>query len=613
MNNFYQLISKASILTCFFCLCLSNSYAQQGPLNPDRNQPVPSFAPFYHGVASGDPLANSVIIWTRLTTDSLTADVDFTVALDTGMTSVVASGTFMTDASIDYTVKIDVTGLIPETYYYYEFEYENRRSIRGRTKTLPVGDVDSLRFAIVSCSSYGHGYFNAYRRIAERNDIEALIHLGDYIYEYENLGFGTTRNVEPINEILTIDDYRMRHSHYKLDSDLIAVHQQYPVISVWDDHETANDAWNGGAQNHDASEGSWADRKAAGIQAYHEWMPLRTPDVSNEERIYRRFQYGDLLDLNMLDTRLIGRSEQGTDNGLLGTTQYNWLINNLTTTSAQWKLLGQQVMMAPLEIFGIAFSQDQWDGYPTERNNLYNDILTNNVEGLVVLTGDIHTAWGQDLPRSTYDPNTGANSVGVEFVTASVTSPGLPIPIGQFLIQSQNPHNKYVDLDDHGYMILDVNKQRAHCDWYFVDDINNPSNNESWAQAWCNNTGTRHLVQCNSASVANPKYDVTPAPDAPRPVVVSTTQVDPNAPVMLGTYPNPFTEEFQLQVYMNTTASTTISIFDQNGKQITQFVRDDLHRGVNVIPVQAASLAPGIYHIVIQQGNSLQSKPIIKK
>ena len=277
------------------------------------------YEPFYHGVASGDPLPGRVIIWTRVTPDTSTVDsiaVSWRIGTDTNITQVINSGITYTSSDIDYTVKVDVSGLQPDTWYYYSFTAFGKNSLTGRTKTAPTGDTDSLRFAVVSCSSYEHGFFNAYERIASRNDIDAVLHLGDYIYEYQAgsySNFITDRDYEPSNEILSLSDYRIRFSHYHLDPDLRYLHQQYPWINVWDDHETANNSWTDGADNHTTlTEGSWTDRKSAAVQAYFEWLPIRLPDPADDQRIYRNFNFGDLLDIHMLDTRLEGRAEQLT-------------------------------------------------------------------------------------------------------------------------------------------------------------------------------------------------------------------------------------------------------------------------------------------------------------
>src|SRR5687768_9775595 len=218
--------------------------------------------PFYHGVASGDPLTDRVIIWTRVTPeDSLSSvEVSWEIATNDQFDPVLKKGTVKTSPARDYTVKVDVDGLNPNTYYYYRFNAFKKMSPTGRTKTLPQGSVDSLKFAVVSCSNWQHGYFNAYDRIAEKQ-VDAVLHLGDYIYEY---GIDNAKNVDrrhiPEHEILTLADYRTRYSQYHLDAGLRKMRQQHPIITIWDDHEVANNTFAEGAQNHQPQEGDFAAR-----------------------------------------------------------------------------------------------------------------------------------------------------------------------------------------------------------------------------------------------------------------------------------------------------------------------------------------------------------------
>jgi alkaline phosphatase D len=331
-------------------------------------------ADFNHGVASGDPLTNQVIIWTRVTPDAQRdVSIKWEMATDAGFTSVVATGTGTTSADVDYTVKVDVEGLQPATDYYYRFLTVNNTSPTGRTRTLPEGSVTAAAFAVVSCSNYPAGFFNVYREVANQ-EVDAVLHLGDYLYEYSADGYASERAealgrvVEPVTELLTLADYRTRYAQYHRDVDLQAAHAAHPFIVVWDDHEVANDSWREGAENHDPdTEGSFEARKLAALQAWHEWLPVRPPQ-SVDDIIYRRFQYGDLLDLLMLDTRLIGRDKQYTysdfttggiidvdaaraafgdsNRTILGSEQLNWLREQLTQSNAQWQVLGQQVLMA---------------------------------------------------------------------------------------------------------------------------------------------------------------------------------------------------------------------------------------------------------------------------
>jgi alkaline phosphatase D len=597
----------------------TNLFAQTEPGRSNINSLM---KPFYHGVASGDPLTDRVIIWTRITPDSTITgniSVDWRMALDTAFTQIVTFGTTSTNELTDYTVKVDVTGLLPNTFYFYEFSALNGKSVIGRTKTAPSGDVDSLRFAVVSCSNYEYGYFNAYKRIAQRNDIDAVLHLGDYIYEY---GVGSYsgnvdgRTNEPEHEIITLEDYRIRHSHYRLDPDLRRVHQQYPFIVVWDDHESANDSWKGGAENHDpATEGDWSVRKANSIQSYFEWMPIRVPDPNDNERIYRQINYGDLVNFLMIDTRLYGRDLQvGTTSpslndpgrSLLGASQYSWMMDKLENSTSRWNILGQQVMMAPLKIFGTPVNTDQWDGYPVERSKLLNEVVDKNIPNLVVLTGDIHTSWANDLPLSGYNASTGANSAGVEFVATSVTSPGAPIGFGTSVIKSANPHMKYIELSSRGYLILDINKTRTQADWFYTI-INTPSETDQFAISYRVNDGERFLRTATGPSV-RPGAQPIPAPNEPQPLnVEKQDQI-----VVVGQYPNPFIDKFVVQFYMQKTQVVTIRIIDMTGKIIMNSSMGEKQTGLHYAEIRAEELAAGTYFVILETPENRVKNTVVK-
>ncbi len=500
----------------FLFLFFSGKISAQDSLDfSQRGSANAMMKPFYHGVASGDPLPDKVMLWTRVTPDTGIVDeivVYWQVALDTAFTQLVNFGKTVTNENYDFTVKVDVCGLEPATHYYYMFHALEQNSIIGRTRTAPASDVDSARFAVVSCSSYEHGYFNAYRQIADRNDVDAVIHLGDYIYEYGVGGYSANisgRTYDPPHEIITLSDYRTRHSHYKLDEDLRKIHQYYPFITTWDDHESANNSWVGGAENHTpASEGPWEVRKDNSVQAYSEWMPIRQPDEYDSLKIWRTIKYGNLLDMIVLDTRLYGRHEQGLANAsspnkkLLGDVQFDWFEDQLSDTSALWKIVCQQVMMAPLRLFGIPLNSDQWDGYQADRSRFINHVTQNNIENVVVLTGDIHTSWANDIPGSNYNPFNGNNSVCVEFVTTSITSPGFPFSVPSLTIQSSNPHMKYIQLTKKGYVILDVNENRAQADWNYVSTITSKNFNPESGESWFVNKGERHVRKAGSATTS---------------------------------------------------------------------------------------------------------------
>ena len=475
---------------------------------------------FQHAVASGDPLADAVIIWTRVTADAPGGGVDvhWQVARDVAFADIVKSGTFMTSEDRDYTVKVDVTDLSPGTTYYFRFVALGGSSPVGRTRTAPAGGVTRLRFAVVSCSSYAHGFFHAYRTIAKRLDLDAVIHLGDYIYEYATGEYGLARPYEPPHEIVTLADYRTRYGYYRKDPDLQAVHRQHPFIAVWDDHESANNAWAEGAENHTTGiEGSWADRRAAAAKAYAEWMPIREND--GPQKIYRALRYGDLADIIMLDTRSWGRAEQVVQSDsrfndpnrqLLGQDQEAWLTDRLLGSGAKWKLIGQQVMMGQLPIF---FNNDAWDGYPAARQRFLDVLKTNHTNNVVVLTGDIHSSWAINL---THDPNdttvynrqTGEGALAVEFVAPAVSSPGFPDALAQAAQQAAlaTPHIKFADVAKRGYIVLDVTPERTQAAWHHYTAPEQPTVTEAFAMAYATYDGENRLRQESGA-----------APDAPYP------------------------------------------------------------------------------------------------
>jgi alkaline phosphatase D len=569
---------------------------------------------FYHGVASGDPLADAVIIWTRITPDDFTTPVmvNYTMALDTGMVNIVAQGSSLTDVSKDFTVKFDVTGLQPDTYYYYEFSGLGSKSARGRTKTAPIGQVDDLRFAVVSCANLEAGYFNVYKALNERNDFEAVLMLGDYIYEYEEGGYAQNTTIDrifdPTHETITLDDYRLRYSVYHMDQSLQQLHQNFPWVCVWDDHESANDSYMDGAQNHNIGEGLWTDRKLAAQKAYFEWLPIR-PKSENNYEIYRKFQYGNLLDLFMVDTRLNGRNEQGVNvndpnRTMLGADQYQWLTNELSSSTAQWKVLGNQVIMAPITLFGNPINDDAWDGYPTERNNVLNFLNNNNIKNFTVITGDIHTSWAFDLEIN-------SNHVGVEFVTPSVTSPGIPINFGSILT-IENPHIKFVELTKHGFIILDINQQRVQADWFFINTITDNNNSTfNWAKSLYSNNNSMQLLTTTSASLPSAKYNVDLAPLCPRIETLSSEIAsEDNSIELLGIYPNPAIDKINVHYESTEGGLHYIEILDLNGKLLLTNEKISNSNNSTIAILDLSILQSGIYfmHIVSSNGKEVTAR-----
>lgn len=504
---------------------------------------------FRHGVASGDPLPGAVLIWTRLTpTPASTpgsgrgprAEVVWEVATDAGFRRIVRRGRFQTGPDRDHTVKVDVTGLRPDTWYHYRFRYDGVTSPAGRTRTAPSADAspDHVRFGVVSCANLQAGWFSAYRGLAERDDLHAVLHLGDYLYEYGpgQYGYGITdrdiRSHVPAHEMVSLTDYRQRHAQYKQDPDLQALHAKYPWIITWDDHEVANDAYKDGAENHntDLGEGDFRLRRARAHRAYDEWMPVRmdgTARLRDGDRLFRRLRFGQLAEISMLDLRSYRDAQAAAPSGevsdpdrtILGRQQLDWLKTSLARGRAQWKIIGNPVMISPVTFAGlphdlvdpvndvtgllprdgIPYNVDQWDGYTHDRREVLQHIRDHQVTDALFVTGDIHSGWACELP---YDASTYpvGDSAGVEFVCSSVTSNNLKDITGtpphttstavEGIIKTANRHVKYLDFDSHGFSVLDVTATRAQMDWYVIGDRAERDTPITWSVSYATRTGT---------------------------------------------------------------------------------------------------------------------------
>lgn len=472
----------------FFCILLFTCNSQTGETKTENGLTV-----FQHGVASGDPLSDRVIVWTKVSpSDSLSnVEVDWELASSEDFNSILKYGKYTTSSDRDYTVKIDLKGLNPDSRYFYRFKALGDTSIIGKTKTTPV-NADSLQLAIVSCSNYEWGYFNVYGRIADRNDLDAVLHLGDYIYEYGVREYGANlgRVHEPSTEIITLDDYRTRYSLYRRDKDLMAAHANHPFIVIWDDHEIANNSYVSGAQNHQEDEGPYEARKAAARKAYYEWMPIR-----EGEKLYRKFSFGDLAEVFMLDERLEGRTKQlesmddpdyeSEERSMLGEEQLDWLKANLTASESSWKIIGNQVIYSDLNR-GLVFpdrprNMDSWDGYPVEKKDIAKTILNNSIENVIWITGDTHSSW----VFNTVVEGVSDQPIAVEFGATSITSSNYDertaidtVRMAEQLYLKGNPHLKYSNLADHGYVLLTLSANQAKAQYYFVDTVIEPSDKE---------------------------------------------------------------------------------------------------------------------------------------
>ncbi len=636
----------------------------------------PALKPFYHGVASGDPTEEAVIIWTRVTPEAGQNEpikVKWYMATDlntsTGaLINIVKQGEVSTDASRDYTVKVDVTGLESGKTYFYGFEAKGVTSLVGRTKTTPKGENTHLRFAVVSCSNYEAGYFNAYQAIGQRNDLDAVIHLGDYIYEYGKGTYGNkipNRSNIPETEILTLADYRTRYSLYRLDAGLRRAHQQHPFIAVWDDHESANDSYKDGAQNHQPNEGSWEERKAISKKVYSEWMPIR----GDAQSIYRTIKYGNLAELIMLDTRLEGRDVQINDvtnpalysptRTLLGAQQKAWFFEQLRKSTARWKIIGNQVIFSEFNVgWGASAlpggqtpaqleSQflDIWDGYPVERDQILDTIAKNKTNNVVILTGDFHTTFafdvakrpsvfGWDNARPTYDPATGAGSLAVEFAVPSITSANFDENLRSFTggdsasavflalaLQNQinktlpapappinpNPHLKYTDLIRHGYLLLNITNGAVQGDYYFVNTLFKPENKESFGQGWFAAHQFNRLQKANAP--ANGKATIDKATPAERRLVI--TGASKEVATILAAYPNPTAGLCLVNFATYEAQSLEISIFDTKGQQVRKIESGHYPAGNYALTCDLTGLDSGLYVLKIASGDKYLSYKIV--
>jgi alkaline phosphatase/alkaline phosphatase D len=487
-------------------------------------------AVFQHGVASGDPLPGGILLWTRVSGFDGPVTVSWQIAADASFTSAVRSGTFVTGPDRDHTVKVDIAGLAPATTYWYRFGVSGVWSPTGRTMTAPAADdaITRLRLGVVSCANWEAGYFAAYRHLADRGDLNLVVHLGDYLYEYGTGDFAAgdvvVRRTSPAHEVLTLDDYRTRHAQYKTDPDLQRLHASVPWIITWDDHEVANDMWSDGAENHTpATEGSFADRKAAARQAYAEWMPVRLGD---DGQIFRRLRYGQLVELSMLDLRTYRSRQSGgaavddPDRTITGTDQMRWLADGLVASTATWKLVGNPVIISRLDLAtlpawllgplanllgipsnGFVVNADQWDGYNADRERLVDRLRATGTKDVVFLTGDIHTSWANELTTRDTGP---ANPAAAEFVVPSVTSdniddflgtrPGGPLSVlAASLIRGTNPHVKWVETDGHGFGVLEVTSSRCRMDWYHLADRTRRDTAARWVQGWSVGRGSSRI------------------------------------------------------------------------------------------------------------------------
>ncbi len=507
---------------------------------------------FTHSVASGEPRQNSVMLWTRFVPDSGDrARLSWQVSATEDFARVISEGEAFAESGHDHTVKPVAERLEPGRWYFYRFRApDGRFSPIGRTRTLPDGPTGLFRIALFSCSNIGFGWFNAYAHAAARQDIDLVVHVGDYLYEYERGVYPSKEEaprigeIQPAGEMIHLADYRLRFAAYRSDSDLRRLHQLFPMVAMWDDHESTNDSWKDGAQNHQPDrEGPWPVRKAAAMRAYREWMPVSDKDWDS-------YEIGDLATLFRPETRLAGRDKQFSYTGvvgeqpdieaalkyfrdgpwhdparsMLGAEQEQWVATGFkqsVSRGTKWQLLAQQVVMGPTVLppeavgwfapqgsteqqkrnairlaaakVGLPNNLDKWDGYPAARQRLLNSALEADAN-LVVLSGDSHNGWAYDL-----DP--GGTAAGVEIAGHSVTSPGWENSVPQVTpteleraIRSRNPTLKWADLSRRGYVTIEVTPRQVTGEWLFLDTIKQRSTNIVGSHRMSVTRGARRLT-----------------------------------------------------------------------------------------------------------------------
>ena len=479
---------------------------------------------FTHNVASGEPGPDSMLLWTRyVSATGSPSKVRAEVSETRDFAKIVTGGQMITGPWRDHTVKITVDGLQPGRTYFYRFiAPDGAVSPIGRTKTLPVGKTAKFNIAIFSCSNIGFGEFNAYGHAAARDDIDLTLHMGDYIYEYGKGGYDGgakfAARMFPAGECYTLADYRLRYASYRSDPQLQALHANFPMIANTDDHESANDSWEGGAQNHTPDEGDWPVRRNAAMQVWREWLPVG-------EQPWKAYEIGDLATYFRTDTRTVARSKpfwagdimraadpakaltdfrdgvwQDPSSTMFGTEQESWLFHQFGRSKALWSVLGVGTNMGynytPEEALnwfapdapdsrknyarqgiaaakaGLPYNFDNWGGYPQARSRVFSAAQKNDLN-LVVVTGDSHNAWAFDLPE-------GGKPAGVEFGGHSVTSPGLESSTGgvdpkriasDILARNRKDELRWVDTSNRGYMHLSLTQKAATNEWVFMDTV----------------------------------------------------------------------------------------------------------------------------------------------
>ncbi len=559
-------------------------------------------APFYYGVASADPSQEAVIIWTKIEVPQGQTSpevVKWEMSANPNFSTFVGSGFLTAELVSDWTVQVDVTGLTSGSRYFYRFtdNFGNTSAI-GQTRTLQSGSPDEVQLAVSSCASIFSGYFNAYRRISERDNLDAVILLGDYIYDTvdsdEEIRIPTPYPVDPDN----LTEWRERHAYYLLDPDLRAMRQRHPIIGIWDNHDADDDDL-------------WEP-----IQAFQEYVPMRLNNPSVPSEAYRTFEFGDLAELIMMDV-LIHRSmdtlTSDTSFSMLGLTQYDWLTNTLDNTSATWKILGSQNMFGGwfangvpdglLPIDGDVFDDSTWDGFREERANLLTHLESNAIDNCVFLSGDSHISMAMNVPLDPfdevlYDPLTGDGSIAVEFLPTSITrgnfdERGYSLELADFIAEvsmSLNPHHVFTEVVSHGYGLLTIQPDTTFAEFWYSDILEIASAESSGGELFVVSGQNKwqlveELVSTQNTQEAHFSFGLRSE--------------------------NPASANVLLNLSSSDESRIDIQLVNALGKQIQVIGRYALIPNEQVeIRVDVSELPVGVYHIVGHSGGEIVSIPI---
>jgi len=600
----YQL-SLLQVALFWVCFSFSLSSLEAQTVYPPRMFGDTAHAPFYHGIASGDPLPNAVLLWTRITPDSATAapiTLTWEIATDTAFANVVANGAGTASAARDFTLTVDATGLTPNTVYYYRFESPNgATSRRGRTQTAPQGSTDSMKVAVLSCSSIFSGYFNGYARLAGRNDINVVIHLGDYLYDTVDPDEQVRVPSPPPVDPSTVDEWRDRHEYYLLDPDLRDAKAQFPWVTFWD--------------NHDVNQSTPLN----GSIAFTEWVPIRMPDTTQPTVIYRAFQFGDLFDLHMLDILLFRDRDTIApgETSILGTVQHDWFINSWLASTTKWNILGSQKMVGGWYARGIPqipqiprdgdfFSTNSWDGYVEDRRRLFSLFDSLDRRNNMFISGDAHLSLAMDLAIDPFDSlqytaRTGVGAVGTEFLPTSVTrgnfdEMGISLALVEAAVQiskGANPHHVFMEVVQHGYGVLNINKDSITAE-YWYSPILTETTTETLGQRLVMEDGAGHWKRSNLPTSVAP--------------IISTAPTEFVSHIR----PNPANDWIEFDVESQNPGDAQVKMFNIAGKAITLAdVRNSA--GGSTYRIYTGNLQPAIYIIQVVTAEGAMIRQFVKQ